>query len=384
MHFTDRLTLDGEIRRTGDGYAVVSARVARAGNVQAYTGAEIGVSDKAVVRVYRPADAVFRRDALASYAGVPVTVGHPAGKVDATSWKDLAVGEVGDEVLRDGDFVRVPMMLRDAKAIAAVEGGMRELSMGYDAQLTMADGLTPDGQPFDAVMSDFKMNHVAIVDKARGGHELRIGDGAVTWGASPISTTDERNPVMPEANLRTVVVDGLSVQTTDQGAQAIDKLQKAVADALAKAADAETAHAAAIKAKDEEIGSLKAENQKIKDAAPKPADLDRMVAARVALVTTARAIVADVKVDGLTDADIRKSVVTSKLGAELVKDASDDMIAGMFKAIAKDAKPVDPFRAALQSRTHTADSSDPKAVADAAYAKRTETLRGAWEPKTAA
>jgi len=167
MQFTDRLTLDGGIRRTGDGYGVLSAKVARAGNVQLYLGSEVGMNDKAIVRVYRPESEVFKKDAIASYAGVPVTIDHPKNGVNAETWKDLAVGEVGDDVLRDGEFVRVPMMLRDAKALKAVEDGKRELSMGYSAEIRFADGVTPSGELFDAIMSDFKMNHVAIVDKGR-------------------------------------------------------------------------------------------------------------------------------------------------------------------------------------------------------------------------
>ena len=57
MHLQDKLTIDNK-RRTGDGFLVVNARVARAGNVQAYTGAEVGKPEMATVRVYRPADEV--------------------------------------------------------------------------------------------------------------------------------------------------------------------------------------------------------------------------------------------------------------------------------------------------------------------------------------
>ncbi|MBY5657172.1 DUF2213 domain-containing protein [Rhizobium leguminosarum] len=357
MQFTDKLTLDGAIRRTADGYGVVSAKVARGGNVQLYLGSEVGMNDKATVRVYRPESEVFKKGAIASYAGVPVTINHPKNGVSADTWKDLAVGEVGDDVLRDGEFVRVPMMLRDAKAIKAVEDGKRELSMGYSAEITIADGVTPSGETFDAIMSDFKMNHVAIVDQARGGAELRIGDGADKWGAAPISTTDKETVTMTDA-LRTVVVDGLSVQTTDQGAQAIAKLLKDLESSAAKIVSSDAAHATAIAAKDEEIGTLKAENQKLKDAAPKPADLDKLVADRAALVTTIKAIDSKIEMSGVSDSDLRRAAVKAKLGDEMVKDASDAEITGMFKAIAKDVKTADPFaRAVSEGLNNVGDAS---------------------------
>ncbi|MGZ2501750.1 DUF2213 domain-containing protein [Rhizobium leguminosarum] len=373
MQFTDKLTLDGAIRRTADGYGVVSAKVARGGNVQLYLGSEVGMNDKATVRVYRPESEVFKKDAIASYAGVPVTINHPKNGVSAETWKDLAVGEVGDDVLRDGEFVRVPMMLRDAKAIKAVEDGKRELSMGYSAEITFADGVTPSGETFDAIMSDFKMNHVAIVDQARGGAELRIGDGADKWGAAPISTTDKETVTMTDA-LRTVVVDGLSVQTTDQGAQAIAKLQKDLESSAAKILSSDAAHATAIAAKDEEIGTLKAENQKLKDAAPKPADLDKLVADRAALVTTIKAIDSKIEVSGVSDSDLRRAAVKAKLGDEMVKDASDAEITGMFKAIAKDVKTADPFATVVRDGLKQADTSN----SNAAHAAMVSDMSTAW------
>lgn len=377
MQFTDRMTLDGGLRRTGDGYAVTTAKVAKAGNVQLYLASEFGITDKDVLRVYRPEAEVFNRDAIKSYAGVPITVGHPKDGVTADTWKALAVGEAGDDVIRDGEFVRVPLMLRDAAAIQAVERGTRELSMGYSADLTIKDGVTPSGEPYDAAMSNFRMNHVAIVDQARGGSELRIGDGAYSWGASPVTTADERTVPMTET-LRTVVVDGLSVTTTDQGAQAIAKLQQQIADAAKKAGDTDTAHIAAIAGKDgdiakrdEEIGTLKADLKKAQDSVIKPADLDKMVADRAALVAVVKALDAKVDVAGKTDAELRKAAVGAKLGDEMVKDASEAEIAGMFKAIAKDVKPTDPLTAVFKDGLAPVND-DNKTVNDARAAMLTD------------
>jgi hypothetical protein len=386
MNFTDTLTLDGAIRRTADGYGVVSARVARGGNVQVYLGSELGIEDKSIVRVYRPETEVFKKDAIASYAGVPITVGHPKNAVSADTWKDLAVGEVGDDVLRDGEFVRVPMMLRDAKAIAAVEGGARELSMGYSADVKLLDGVTPKGEAFDAIMSDFKMNHVAIVDQARGGTELRIGDGA--WGASPFEDTSGLAPITKEKDvmsdaLKTVVLGDKAVQVAVTDVAVIDAFKadsaKTIADAAKALADAETAHKAAIAAKDEEIGTLKADLKKAQDSAPKPADLDKMVADRVALVTTAKAVFADLKPENLSDADIRKAAVAHKLGDEAVKDAPEAEITGMFKALAKDVKTVDPFANVVKDGLTTANDDD----ANKAYLAMVGDMKTAHLPKSA-
>lgn len=358
MQLTDTIAFDG-LRRTEDGYLVATARVARAG-IQIYAGSEVGKPDLAQVRVYRPEAEVFSRDALHSFAHRPVTIDHPSEQVTAANWRDYAVGQTGDEVARDGESIRVPLVLMDAKAIRTVERGKRQLSMGYTCDVAFEPGTTPAGEQYDAIQRNIRGNHLAVVSAARGGPELNLGD-------------DEREIEMADpVKTRSVLVDGLSVETTDQGAQALDKVIKDRDDAKKALSDALAAHAAAVKAKDEQIGALTADKKKLEDAAPKPADLDRMVADRVTLVTTARAIVADLKPDGLTDAAIRKSVVQKKLGDDIVKDASDDMIAGMFKALAKDVRPSDPLVDAL---------SDPQRLDDAAtiQAKRRKAMSDAWQ-----
>jgi len=341
MNFTDEMPVTGQIKRTDDG-AVVIARVARGSNVQEYHGSEMGFADRKIVRVYRPDDQVFSRDAINSYARKPITIDHPENGVTPDSWKDLAVGEIDPVgILRDGEFVTVPLVFRDAAAIRLIESadGPKELSMGYSAEIEMIDGVSPGGEPYDAIMSDFRMNHVAVVREARGGNQLRVSDGAhVPWGASPHN--DRKDAIMADAiQTRTVLIDGLSVITTDAGAQALEKLQKQIADA-------ETAQAAAvatIAAKDEEIGTLKADAKKLTDAALTPEKITQMVADRVALETLVKAIAPTVDSANVGDADLRKAAVASTYGDEMVKDAGDAEITGMFKALAKDIKPVDAF-----------------------------------------
>ncbi|WJI14943.1 DUF2213 domain-containing protein [Pseudoxanthomonas winnipegensis] len=169
---TDRASVTGA-RRTADGYLVGDAKVARVG-VQQYLGRELGRPDLSVVRVYRPAEEVFRDATMRSFAHRPVTLDHPGEMVDSSNWRKVAAGQVGDQVVRDGEFVRVPLVLMDADAIRAWESGKRELSMGYTAEIVFGDGVTPDGEHYDAKQVNIMANHLAIVDVARGGPQLRL------------------------------------------------------------------------------------------------------------------------------------------------------------------------------------------------------------------
>jgi len=374
MKFTDAVSIAGT-RRRDDGYLVADARVARTG-IQLYAGYEVGKPEMPVVRVYRPDAEVFSRDTMASFAHRPVTNEHPADPVTADNWKDHAVGNTADEIARDGSLLRVPLMVSDAAAIADIEKGKRELSAGYTCDLAFEAGQTATGEAYDAIQKNIRANHVAIVQRGRAGSEVRIGDDAGKWGAAPIHPTTDKETITMSDALRTVVVDGLSVSTTDQGAQAIAKLQKDLESSAAKLTDAEKAHTEAIAAKDAELAKAHAERDAAKAKVLDAAALDKLVQARGDLIATAKTIAADVKTDGLSDADIRKAVVVAKLGDDAVKDKADAYIDARFDFLAEDAaKNADPVRAALQSQDRAPLTND---NGQSAYEKR---LADAWKTK---
>lgn len=208
---TDAFVLDG-VRRTSDGYLAAHARVARTG-IQMYKGRELGKPEIDNVAVYRPPSEVFAPDAMHSMAHRPVTLHHPNVPVTAKNWKQYAKGHTGDEVVRDGDSVRVPMVLMDADTIQSVLDGTRELSMGYSTDLKWEPGVTSDGQKYDAIQTQIRANHLAVVPVARGGSSLRLGDGMKCEDCGAQYSGDE----CPECDAKTrpPVKDGSPDQPRD-------------------------------------------------------------------------------------------------------------------------------------------------------------------------
>lgn len=359
MQLFDRATTSTP-RRTTDGYLVADVRVARTG-IQEYLGSELGKPDMPIVRVYRPESAVFDADAMHSYAHRPVTNDHPATQVTADTWRDVAVGGTGGEVVRDGEFVRVPMSLMDAAAIADYESGKRELSMGYDAVIEFIDGVTPEGESYQAVVTSMKMNHLALVDKARGGEHLRIGDspdpGALEGGQQQGGQT--------AMTMKQVMVDGLTVETTIQGAQVIEKLQNAIADSASTVQALKDAHATALAKKDAEIDAIKA-------AVLTDAQIEERVVARADLLGKAKAV-HDADYTGKTDAEIRRAAVIAKLGDAAVAGKSDAYVDARFDILVEDAAKTDPVREALKD----GKPSQPVTDARAAYIAHLETAHKA-------
>lgn len=367
--FTDAAPISGA-RITADGYMAADVRVGRTG-IQTYRGYEVGKPDMKEVRIYRPDDEVFKTDALSSLAHRPVTNDHPPEAVNASNWKRFAVGQTGDGVVRDGGFVRVPMVLMDQAAITDVQGGKRELSLGYDCNLDWTAGVTKDGQPYDAIQRNIRGNHLAIVDAGRAGHACRIGDKAFD---------DKGGRQMSDKNLKTVLVDGIPIETTDAAAVVIDTLQKRVADAEKKIGDAKATNDAALAAKDKELGAKDAEIAKLRATQIDDAKLDELVTARTAVIAKAKIVDKDVKTEGVAIPAMRRAAVAARLGDEAVKDKSDDYVEALFDGLAAAGEAKDPLadavRASLGDKAAGGDKGDHQKVRDAAYQEYLDTLNG--------
>jgi len=366
MLFADLMTLDRKPTKTSDGYLVAMPKVARTG-IQDYAGSEIGRPDLAIVKVYRPEKEVFSRDSLHSFAHRPVTVDHPPVMVDASNWKKYGVGNIGEEVVRDGEFVRVPILLMDQSAINDVESGKVELSMGYTADLVFEAGTTPEGDHYDAYQSNIRGNHLAIVDKARGGSQLRVIDSNYR--------PHQPNPTEGNPVTKTIIVDGITVEVPVTAAQVIEK---SLNDAAGKLTTATTELATAqasvatlttnIATKDAEIATLK---QQLLDA-KNPAAIDAAVKARAAVVDAAKKILPAVVVDGKSDVEIKRQVVDSKLG-ETAKGWNDEQVSASFVALSvAPAAPNDPFASAVRDGATTvtmADAEKARIERDQGYAE---------------
>ncbi len=370
MKFTDTAELAGT-RRTADGYLVADVLCARMG-CQDYQGTDLGLTDAGMVPVFRPESVVFDKASMATFAGKPVTVGHPADPVTADNWKNYAVGDIGEDVARDGESIRVSIKVMDAVAIKAIEGGTQQISMGYTTGIEMKDGTAPDGTKYRAVqVGPIRINHLAIVDRARGGDKLRIGDGAESWGAAPFTMSKKEEDSMSNQALTTVVLGDKAAQVAVADAPLIEQFKIDQAKALS---DMQTAHVAEIAAKDEDIGKLKAANKKMADEAITPEKMTGLIADRVALEATVKLVSDTIKVEGVSDADLRKAAVTAKFGDDMVTGEAEATITGMFKAVAKDVAKSDSVADII---TGGIKASDSESVADKAYNDNLAYLNGA-------
>jgi hypothetical protein len=293
-----------------------------------------------VVRVYRPPETVFSKQTLKSFTSLDVTNDHPPELVDSENWKKYAVGHTGEDVTRDGEFVRVPLILRDQATIDAVKTGKRGLSFGYTCDVEPTPGRTKDGEEYDAVQTNMVGNHLAVVPLGRAGSECRIQDQRDPSLKGPTNMPGENT-----TTLRTVLVDGIPVQATDASAQVIDTLQRRLQDSNSKILQEAESHARATQAKDSEITSIKADLAKkdgelgtkdaeiatLKAQVSDAAKIDALVAERTDVLSRAKGLgLSDADLKGKTNQEVIKLSVSKRLGDQAVQGKSEDYVRCAF------------------------------------------------------
>lgn len=152
-------------------------------------------------RELRLPEEVFDPASLASYKGKPVILTHEAGVVDKRNVDQEHIGTILSEGYQDGENVRAEIIIHDTDIMK--KSGLRELSLGYALDLDRTPGVWK-GQPYDAIQRNIRINHLALVEKARAGEKARLNiDGFVRklkGGKKNMANTNRNDgtPMTPE------------------------------------------------------------------------------------------------------------------------------------------------------------------------------------------
>lgn len=167
-------------RLTAEGFLLCEdVPIARVG-MQLYGEGEVPVPADAEghVQVDRHPEDVFRPETVASFNGKPVVNGHPAEDVAPHNWRELAVGTVQNP-RRAGDYILAELLIYTKEEIEAVNGGLREVSCGYDADYVQLADEQGNPIPGRAKQVNIMGNHVALVEAGRCGPRCAIGDSTL-------------------------------------------------------------------------------------------------------------------------------------------------------------------------------------------------------------
>jgi hypothetical protein len=269
--------------KTDEGFLIDSPVVARTGILE-YRNA-----DGSVRRELRLAEDVFHADSLKSFIGKPITVDHPTKLLSAKDVGMVQVGTMLSAGRQDGEKLRADIVIHQPDKI----GERRELSLGYNVDLEETPGEW-EGQRYDAVQRNIRVNHLSIVKRARAGAVARLN-----LDADEEPTNSEGLP-MPKIRLD----NGLEYEAAPEVVVAIEKLRT----------DAQTL-SDEVKQKTKTVETVIAERDQLKarvDAIP--AEIAAAKAAgeaaakqRVELETVAASFKIDAK--DKTDDDIKNAVI---------------------------------------------------------------------------
>lgn len=299
---------------TDEGFLRVPGKVARTG-IQQYLACELGLDGdpNRIINVYRPEEEVFSDDSLASFDGVDITLQHPDTLVDSNNYSRVSKGVVrGSGTRTDDNFVQCNLLIKAKDTVDAVLSGTCELSAGYTATYDDTPGTAPDGTPYQFKQTNIRINHVAVVDRARAGSNARIFDNKTTGDRAMHQITTDTGRVLEVADAAV--------------ADAFDRLQKRVNDAEATAKSAQA--------------SLDASQAKVDDLAGKlenavKASSDEAIKARVEEIaqvqTKARKIAGDsFACDSINATEIMRAALVAAKPKRDFTDKSPEYIQAAF------------------------------------------------------
>lgn len=379
----------GELRASvnEDGYLEDVPVVGRVG-IQLYRN-----PDGSVRRELRPPEEVFNADSLASFKGKPITLGHP-GAVNSRNSRKHQVGTMLDVGRKDGSNVAVPIIIHADEAISQAKSGRaRQLSLGYrldleerrgwfnrktqevvfreDESEKFPDGyISVDWEEFDAVQRNIRINHLALVSKARAGDVATLN----LDGDEEITLDDDDNQPKGKTMQKLRLDNGLEYDASPEVVVAFNALKQDAEDANTKLSEAQTTISTITAERD----TLKADaaefENKLKQARE---DAQKTIKARTEL--EAKAEKHGIKCDGLDDIAVKKAVV-AKLKPSIKLDGKDDTYINVAFDMAIESAPMEQQRKIVnQDKAQTRDDSAEQKGSAAARQKYIDRLHGKKE-----
>jgi hypothetical protein len=299
----DFVKLGSKVRKTRQGFLRVPAAFTRAGILK-YRRA-----DGTVVRELRHPDDVFEQEAMASLEALPIIVDHVVTEVSPDNHKQVQVGFTATEVKRDAhDHALGEAIIQEADAIRGVaEGKLVEFSPCYECVIDPTPGMYK-GERYDQRQRRIRYDNLALGPSGWGRSGPTVSfrmDGGAFCGL------EEEQPKegikMEEFEIR---MDGVTYKlSTAPGAQGpfIASVQK-----LRQRADAADEEIARLKG---EVDAQKLKSEDLKkrlDSATAPEAIEKAARERAEVIEKAKAIVPDIRTDGLTVSEIKRKVVETK------------------------------------------------------------------------
>lgn len=349
--------------RYENGFVRVDGLLARSGIL------EYRNPDGSLRREWRPDEENFRADFLEQFAGAPVTDDHPDTFVNSDNFSQLSKGSVAGPGQREGRWIAGSLLIKD-KALIEKLKGKNAISLGYSMRYEETPGVTPEGERYDGIQRDLKINHVAIVDLGRAGPEARLRlDSADVCDAEEmpepaptqaetetLSAEESAQPKDEKSMKRKIKINGVEVEVDANVADAFEQLS-ARADALQ----------AMIKTHQDNAEAAKAA-------------FAGAVRARVELEKTASEVLGSEYRADAGDVDLRKAVIAKLAPSLNLTGRNDDAIKTAFETVLalQSTKPHESLASARADATN-ANTAPKLSRVEEAMKANAEATYNAWK-----
>ena len=291
----DKLPL-GTVSKTDEGFLMVNAPIAKVG-VMDYV-----LKDGSIQSELVDEETLSNNDSKASIKLKPVTNTHPREIVVTKSTaKFRNVGAVGDTTFKD-DALYADFSITHDDAIKAVGRGRKQLSPGYKVDLLEESG-TFEGKSYSFIQRNRRYNHLALVDSARGGSELRLNIDHCDSedGIQHFNNNDEESRNMDYR------IDGIGYDTPAEVVNHIAKLGARI-DKSDNELEAEKEKSSKAEARADSLEDKIKELEKVDNKEV----ISKAVKARIALEKTASKVLKEDSFSNISDVELMKMVIISK------------------------------------------------------------------------
>ena len=260
----DVIELPKKMTKTPEGWLKGDVFITRAG-VFPY----LDENGKIIWELRHPDD-VFKEESLKSFEMLPFTNEHPFVALDSTNTKKYQVGQLGSDVRKYDDNIRVisSVLITDINTVQIVEQKEKtEVSCGYFCDVIEESGIY-NGIKYDRRQVNIEGNHVALTKKGRAGETVKlVTDSAVNINDfndrkfyNFSSNTNKGKTTMSKENVVQVTCsNGIKYDALPEIAAEIDSMKTNISDlssdnkSLKEKNDSLT----------QEIATLKGENEQL-------------------------------------------------------------------------------------------------------------------------
>ena len=157
--------------------------IARSGILE-YAGSSISkdLDPNKIYKVWRPESELNNPETIESFRLIPWIIIHEMVGDGFTPVEHVgAQGVTGENIYFDEKDKTLKCTI---KAFGSTlqrlidYDGMKDLSIGMRCDYVVGGGVTPDGEPYDAIQTNIRGNHLASVEEGRAGKGVAVMDGA--------------------------------------------------------------------------------------------------------------------------------------------------------------------------------------------------------------